>query len=152
MANPLAFKPLPVDPRTELNRRLETAPAEHAEALLVAWDLLQTAHDQGMLDLVNGLISAKDTVAGTLAKYAKTQEGVAGIRNALALAKVLTVLDPEMLDRLSKALDDATVAHRREAAPPSLFALLRRATSEDSRRGLSFLTLLLGSVGRSLKR
>jgi uncharacterized protein YjgD (DUF1641 family) len=152
MANPLAFKPIPVDPRTELNRRLENAPTEHAEALLVAWDLLQTAHDQGVLDLLNGLISAKDTVAGTVAKYAKTPEGVAGIRNALALAKVLTVLDPEMLDRLSKALDDATVEHRREGAPPSLFALLRRATSEDSRRGLSFVTLLLGSLGRSLKR
>jgi hypothetical protein len=30
--------------------------------------------------------------------------------------------------------------------------MFKRTTSEDGRRGLSFLTLLLVSVGRSLKR
>ncbi len=60
MANPLIFKPAAVDPKTELNRRLAAAPTEHAEALLVAWDILQTAHDEGVLDTLHGLIGAKD--------------------------------------------------------------------------------------------
>ena len=36
MANPIAFKPNPVDPKLELEKRLSAAPMEHGEALLVA--------------------------------------------------------------------------------------------------------------------
>ena len=60
MAIPLRFKPLPVDPKRELQRQLAAAPTEHAEALLVLWNLLETAHQKGILDLVDGMISAKD--------------------------------------------------------------------------------------------
>jgi len=71
MANPLNFKPLTVDPRTELQRRVAEAPVIHAEALLVAWDVLQAAHDQGILDMMHGMIGAKDTITGKVAEYAK---------------------------------------------------------------------------------
>lgn len=152
MANPLKFKPNPVDPKIELQRRLETAPSEHAEALLVAWDVLQSAHEAGLLDTLHGLIEAKDTIAGKVAEYAKLPEGVSGIRNLLAALKILTALDPEVLDQLSKAVVTASEEHRREATPPSLWQIARRATSEDSRRGLSFVTLLLAGLGRSMKR
>ncbi len=151
MANPLQFKPPAVDPRTELTRRLNAAPVEHAEALLVAWDILQTAHDEGVLDTVHGLIGAKDTIFAKLATYAKLPEGVATIRNLLAAAKIVGTLDPELLDRLSRVLVDATHEHQQEQKPPSLWQLFRRSTSADSRRGLSFLTLLLNGLGRSLK-
>ena len=101
MAAPLTFKPLPVDHKKELQKRLEAAPVEHGEALLVLWDLLQTAHDQGILDLLDGMVSAKDTIAITIAKYAKTPEGIAAIRNLLATVKLLGQLDPEVLDKKS---------------------------------------------------
>lgn len=152
MANPLVFKPNPVDPKTELQRRLDAAPKEHAEALLVAWDVLQAAHDKGLLDAVHGLIGAKDAIAGKVAEYAKLPEGVAGIRNLLAAAKILTVLDPEVLDGLSKVLATASQSHKLEEKPPSLWQIGKRAMSEDGRRGLSFATLLLTGLGRSLKR
>jgi uncharacterized protein YjgD (DUF1641 family) len=151
MAVPLTFKPLPVDPKAELQRRLAAAPVEHGEALLVLWDLLETAHDQGILDLLDGMVSAKDKIAETVAKYANTPEGIASIRNLLAAAKLLGQLDPEILDNLSKVMVDATAEHQKEQNPPSLWTLFRRSTSEDSRRGLSFLTLLLSGLGKSLK-
>jgi uncharacterized protein YjgD (DUF1641 family) len=151
MANPLKFKPPAVDPRTELNRRLAAAPQEHAEALLVAWDVLQTAHDQGVLDAFHGLIAAKDTVFGTLAEYAKLPEGAAGIRNFIALTRIFATIDPETLTRLSDSLVAANQQYQREQKPPSLWQLARRATSENSRRGLSFMTLLLSGIGGSLK-
>jgi len=151
MANPLPFTPKTADPRTEHELRLRNAPTEHAEAALVAWDVLQTAHDQGLLDLLQGIMGSKDMIAGKLAEYAKLPEGVAGIRNLLAFAKILTVLDPETLNCLANALDVATLEHRREQKAPSLWQLARRATSEDSRRGLSFFTLVLANVGRALK-
>ncbi|HEV2710767.1 MAG TPA: DUF1641 domain-containing protein [Edaphobacter sp.] len=151
MANPLTFKPLPVDPHLELERRLNAAPREHAEALLVVYDIIQAAHDNGLLDTAHGFISARDTIIGKLAEYAKTPEGETGIRNLLAAAKILAALDPEILDQLSRSVVTASQQHQQEQKPPSLWQLFKRTNSEDSRRGLSFLTLLLSGFGRSLK-
>ena len=151
MAVPIKFTPLPVDPHLELERRLRAAPREHAEALLVAYDVLQAAHDKGILDTLDGLITAKDTIFGKLAEYAKLPEGIAGIRNLLAGAKILTSIDPEILDKLSTAMIQANTDHKKEEKPPSLFQITRRIFSEDSRRTLSFMTLALGNVGKSLK-
>lgn len=150
MANPLKFEPKAVNPKLELQRRLDAAPTEHGEAMLVAWDLLQKAHDEGLLDLIHGLVGAKDTIAGKLAEYAKLPEGVAAIRNLMGVAKLLMVIDPDVLLAFTKAFDSASTLHSQEEKVPGLFTLARRATSEDSRRGLSLMTLLLAEVGRSL--
>jgi len=152
MANPLPFKPVRTDPRTELQRRLAEAPTKHAEALLVAWDILESAHDEGILDILHGVIEAKDTIAGKLAEYTKTPEGIAALRNFIAAAKILAALDPETLDHLSKSIVTASQQQKVEQNPPSLWKIFKRTTSEDGRRGLSFVTLLLSSFGKSLKR
>jgi uncharacterized protein YjgD (DUF1641 family) len=151
MANPITFVPLPIDPKLELQRRLDEAPIEHAEAMLVAWDVLQAAHDKGLLDALHGMIEAKDTITGKVAEYAKLPEGIAGIRNLIAALKILTALDPEMLDRLSREAASAAAAHAEEKEPPSLWEIGRRAVSEDGRRGLSFATRLLVGFGRAIK-
>ncbi|MGH9596766.1 MAG: DUF1641 domain-containing protein [Edaphobacter sp.] len=152
MARPIEFKPIPVDFKADLQNRLESAPDEHAAALLAAYDVLEAAYDEGLLDILHGMIASKDTIITTLSRYAKEPEGIAGIRNLLTAAKILTELDPEVLDHISKAMVSATEEHKQEQAPPSLFQLARRATSEDSRRGLSFMTLILSSLGKSLKK
>lgn len=150
MANPLAYKPPAVDPSLELDRKLAAAPQQHGEALLAAWDLLESAHQQGVLDALHGAVYAKDTIAGTLAQYAKQQESIQLLRNALSLAKILGTLDPEILENVARAMAEASEQHRNEETPPSLWKLIRRVNSEDSRRGLSFLTLMLAGLGRSL--
>lgn len=150
MANPIQFKPK-VDPKLELQRQLEAAPLENAEALLVGYDILKTAHANGTLDLVNGLIGGRDIIAGKVAEYAKLPGGIAAIRNLLAASKILTMLDPETLDNVTRALVTATAQHNAETKAPSLWTLARRATSEDSRRGLSLMTLILGALGKSLR-
>lgn len=151
MAKPIVFQPLPVDPHLELMRRLDAAPREHAEALLVAYDILQSAHDKGLLDAVHGLVGAKDTIFATLARYAKTPEGIAGIRNLLEGAKIFTAIDPETLSLISTAVAKASAQYRQEQTPPSLLEISRRAMGEDSRRALSFMTLTLSSIGKALK-
>ncbi|ADW70485.1 DUF1641 domain-containing protein [Granulicella tundricola] len=150
MANPLKFKVV-VDPKLELQRQLEAAPVENAEALLVAYDILKTAHANGTLDLVNGLVGGRDIIAAKVAEYAKLPGGIAAIRNLLELSKILMAIDPETLDQLTRCVTAAVGQHQAETKPPSLWALARRATSEDSRRGLSFMTLVLAAVGKSLK-
>jgi uncharacterized protein YjgD (DUF1641 family) len=170
MAHPITFKPKPVDPHVERMQRVEGAPKEHAEALLVLWDLLQVSHDKGLLDLAVGLVEGKDIITGKLAEAANLPESVAAIRNGMALARVLGSLDPDMLQRLAKSLDDASkqkVASEQQAAqhgskfkdkskpesakPPGIFAITKRALSADGRRGLAFATDLLVSLGRATK-
>jgi uncharacterized protein YjgD (DUF1641 family) len=151
MAHAITFKPKPVDPQLELMKRVEAAPREHAEALLVAWDMLQTAHDQGILDLAHGLIGGKNKIATTLAEGANTPEVIAAMRNGIALAKALGALDPELLERLTKGIDQGIQEHRAETEPPSLWQLFRRSTSNDARRGLSLLTSLLTCIGRATR-
>ena len=148
---PIAFKPVTVDFKLDLQKRLEKAPDEHAAALLAAYDILEAAYDQGLLDILRGMIASKDTIITTLAHFARQPEGVVGIRNLLTAAKILCELNPEVLDHASKAMSTATEEHQREQTPPSLWHIFQRANSEDGRRGLSFLTLLLSGFGKSLK-
>lgn len=151
MANPIPFEPRKVDPREELQKRLDAAPIEHAEALLVGYNILQTAHDNGTLDLVQGLIGGRDIVAGKLSEYALLPGGTALIRNVLAAGKLLMAFDPDTLDNLSKCVVTATGQHREEQHIPSLWQLFKRLGNAESRRGLSFITMLLAAVGRSLR-
>jgi len=151
MANPLPFKLANPDLHQELERRLARAPREHAEALLVAWDLLQTAHDKGILDLAQGLIGGRDIIATQLAAAANTPESISAMRNLISMGRILASLDPGTLDHLAKALDGAARQKEAEEKPPSLWQLFRRVTSDDGRRGISFVTTLLTGLGRSTK-
>jgi uncharacterized protein YjgD (DUF1641 family) len=168
MAHPITFVPQKHDPRKELMERVEAAPHEHAEALLMAWDLLQTAHDKGMLDLAKGLIGGKDIITGKLADAANTPEVIAGIRNGMAAARILASFDPDMLQRMAKSLDDAaeeklkaeneaamhgsaSVAHRNEerGKTPGLWSLLKMAFSKDVRSGLAYGLTIMAALGRA---
>jgi uncharacterized protein YjgD (DUF1641 family) len=147
MAQPITFTPQPIDPHVELMRKVEAAPREHAEALLVAWDVLQTAHDQGILDLVQGLLGGRDIIAGKLATAVAMPETINGIRNLIALGRIASALDPEVLHRLAKAMDQGMQGPHPDGSTPSLFRIMRQATSPAGKRGLSFAVQLLVALG-----
>ena len=147
MANPITFTPPPVDPHVELMRKVEAAPREHAEALLVAWDTLQTAHDQGVLDLLQGLMGGRDVIAGKLAG-AIVHAGIHQ-RNSQS----------DCLGKYSGRHRSGHAAPAREgngqgmqgpkadSQTPSMFRILRQATSPAGKRGLSFAVQLLVALG-----
>ena len=108
MANPIAFKPAEYDPKQGLMRKLEAAPAAHAEALLVAYDLLQTAHDQGILDTLHGMVHAKDEIFGHLAEGARVQESVDALRNLVSVGKILGAIEPETMSCIAAAMSTAS--------------------------------------------
>ena len=147
MANPITFVPQPVDPHVELMRKVEAAPREHAEALLVAWDTLQTAHDQGILDLLQGLIGGRDVIAGKLAEAMVLPESVNAVRNLIALGRIVASIDPEVLHRMAKAMDQGMQGPHVEAEPPSMFRILRQATSPAGKRGLMFAVQMMVALG-----
>ena len=152
MANPLAFRPHLSDPHQELERQLAAAPRQHAEALMVGWNLLQAAHDKGVLDLALGLVGGRDVIATRLGAAGNTPETIAAVRNLISMLKLLAALPPDMLEHVAEAMNEAGREQKSEEKPPSLWQLFRRATSEEGRRGLSFATTLLTGLGRSTKR
>ncbi len=151
MANPINFKPKSVDPKFELQRRLATAPNDHAEALLAAFDLLEEAHRQGVLDALHGAIGAKDTIVGLIADYSAKPASVKAIRNLLALGQLLGSLNPEPLSNLSKEMADSIAKHQATEPPPGLWQIFRRLSHPDARRGLSLMTSMLAALGRAIE-
>jgi uncharacterized protein YjgD (DUF1641 family) len=142
MANPIHFTPK-VDPRKELERRLEAAPMQHAEALLVLFDVLEEAHDQGLLDLMHGAVGSKNAIAAKLAYYAKQPMTTQALRNLLILGELLGSFDPTILaDTKNEVLD-------RRNKPPSLWRLFRTAASSDGRRGMGMFLAFVCGAGKS---
>ena len=145
MANPIKFKPAPYDPKNGLMRRLEAAPKEHAEALLVAYDLLQTAHEECFLDLLQGMVHAKNEIAGHLAEAARVQESVDALRNLISVGKILGAMEPETMSCIAAAL--STASKRTPDEPLSMWGLFKKISSKEGRRGLSLGVELITALG-----
>ena len=145
MANPIAFKPAAYDPKQGLMRKLEAAPEAHAEALLVLYDLLQTSHDEGLLDLLNGLVHAKNEIFGHLAEGGRMQESVDAMRNLVSIGKVLGAIEPETMSCIAAAM--STASKKTPDEPLSMWGLFKKVSSREGRRGLSLGVELLTALG-----
>jgi uncharacterized protein YjgD (DUF1641 family) len=151
MAEPVPFHAAPRNAHAQLRARLETAPEEHAAALLAACDILQELHDRGILDLVKSGLASSDELLEMLVDGVNTPETIRAIRNLLFWRGVLGQIEPEGFQGIFQAIPDAlTVATARRDQPLSLWKILRRAVSKDSLRGLTAAVDLLESFGRHL--
>jgi uncharacterized protein YjgD (DUF1641 family) len=131
----------PKDSREDLVRRIQEAPNEHAEALLAGYDLLQRLHEKGIIDLLNGLLSAGDTVVERVVDVISSKEMVTALRIALIFSNLLSSIDPDKLHAvMSNAGRDA----------PSLLAIGKQATSKDARRGMAAAVGLMTAFGEAL--
>jgi uncharacterized protein YjgD (DUF1641 family) len=131
----------PPDSRLDLVRRIESAPREHAEAVLEAYDVLQRLHDSGTLGLINGLLSAEDTVIGKVTDVVSSRQAVTALRIAMILGNALTSIDA---DRVHAAVAEA------ETHTPSLWQLLRAACSKEVRKAAGLGLSLAQIFGASL--
>jgi uncharacterized protein YjgD (DUF1641 family) len=131
----------PNNSRNDLIRRVEQAPVEHAEAVLAAYDLLQRLHEKGLIDLLNGLVSAGDTVVERVVGLISSREMVTALQMALMLGNLLNSINPDELH---------TVISNTGKETPSLFAIGRQAASKDARRGMAAAVSLLELLGRAL--
>ena len=129
----------PPDSRLDLVRRIESAPREHAEAVLEAYDVLQRLHDTGALALVSGLLSAENTVIDKVSDVVSSKQAVTMLRIAMILGGALTSLDADKVH--------AAVV---ETRTPSLWQILRAATSKEVRKALGLGVALARIFGASL--
>jgi uncharacterized protein YjgD (DUF1641 family) len=152
MAQPIPLELPPRDPRKELFDRLETAPQEHAEALLDAFDLLEELHQAGALQKIRGTISAGDEILEHAISAAKSPEGMRALRNLLILGQILSSIDPDLLKCMAVAARETLGSARKPASdPPGLLALLSEFRRPELRRSIAFLNKFLGALGAQLK-
>jgi len=149
MAKPIPLKLPPHDPRAELQSRLERAPLEHAEALLEGYEVLQGLHDEGVLELLRGLLSSGSKVLETAAEMAQAPESVRAIRNLIVLGKTLGEIDPNLFEGFAMALPEAMREARAQGNdPPGFLAILNKFRSKNLRRGLVAVNSLLEAWGK----
>jgi uncharacterized protein YjgD (DUF1641 family) len=158
MAKPIALAPKREGAeaaRDELRRRIESAPLEHAEALLSLWDLLEAAHENHVLDVARGALSSSNEILARLAETARSESSVRAMRNAILLAELLGAIDPAVLGAIARTVPAAlAAAHeqaRQEKDPPSLLRVARDLTSPDARRAHAVVASVLNAMGRSMK-
>jgi uncharacterized protein YjgD (DUF1641 family) len=131
----------PPDSRLDLLRRIESAPKEHAAAVLEAYDVLQRLHDAGVLGLVNGLLSAEDTVIEKVTDVVSSKQVVTALRIAMILGSALTSIDA---DSVHAAVAESVTR------TPSLWKLLRTACSKEVRKVVGLGLSLAQVFGASL--
>lgn len=151
MAQPIRFQSPPRDHRGTLAARVSAAPAEHAEAVLAAYEVLQGLHDRGVLDLLRGGLGSSDELLDIAVRAADAPESIRAVRNLLLLANALAAIEPELLADVTRAVPVALrQACRDEARPPGLWKLLSTFLNPDFRRGLAAANDLFVALGRNL--
>ncbi len=149
MAKAIEYDWVKQDLTTSEERKLEAAPLEHADAVLSAYDLLEEARREQVLDLLRGVLGAKTEIMSAIADMGSQPASVNALRNLVTLAKMVGAIDPEVVGNAAKNLDATMHAQREQKSPPSLWQLFRRANRPDVRRGLSLLVEATGAIGRA---
>jgi uncharacterized protein YjgD (DUF1641 family) len=151
MANPVLLELPAHDPRAELQTRLQHAPAEHAEALLALYEVLQNLHNLGVFEILRGGLVSSDKVAGIVVDTVKMPEFIRGIRNGMVMAKLLGAIEPELLEGLARALPEAIDALKSQnSKPPGLLSIFKQFSSHDSRRVMALGGAMVEAIGRNL--
>jgi len=151
MARPIPLELPKRDPREELRSRLEQAPVEHAEAVLAGFEVLQGLHDQGVLELLRGVLGGGDKILEIAVEASKTPEAIRGIRNLLIMTKIFGSIDPEVLKKFAEAVPDALVgaAKAQKKEPPGFWEVLRIVRGNNLRRCLTVMNSVLEALGKS---
>jgi uncharacterized protein YjgD (DUF1641 family) len=149
VARPILLELPPRDPRSELQARLAASPAEHAEALLAAYEVLQGLHDRGVFDLARGALGSSDRILEILVEEVKSPESIQAMRNFIVLTKLFGSIDTERLRAITGVID-ATLLRSQPAEPPSLWAMFKKLWNRDFRRGLAIGQDFLEKIGRAL--
>jgi len=149
VAKPIPLQLPPRDTREELHSRLQSAPVEHAEALLAGYEVLQGLHDSGVLELLRGLLSSGDKVLQVAVDATRTPDSFRIIRNLLLLVKMLGEIDPALFEGFVQALPEAMQTAREQGKDsPGLLSTLNQFRNKDLLRGIVVVNSVLEVWGR----
>jgi uncharacterized protein YjgD (DUF1641 family) len=126
---------------TDINRDFR------AEAIDSALALLTDLHRRGVIDLLRGMTGAGDDIVTRLAETANTPEAIRAMRNLISLTRILASINPEILHELAHEINRAPW---RKAARSSVWTILKRIGSRDTRRAIGATAYGLQVFGRVL--
>lgn len=121
----------------------------HPAAMRAASDLIDRLYQNGMLDLWRAFASSSGDIAAKVAEGADTGKVISAIRNGLTLLSMVGSVDPAILQSIASRPRDQQLGSKERGEPPSLWALLRRFSTSDSRRGLALIADTVESIGRA---
>lgn len=155
MAKPvqLDFPPRNLD--AERSRILADLPQKHAEALA---DLLALAEDlrrHNVINTLRGAVGAGGQLITYLSEAAAQPETARGLRNLIALAKILSSVNPELIEAIQRSMPRSwtdPAARGESTATPSLWKVARTLTSPPVRRALFGAGMVLAGVGVYMSR
>ncbi len=150
MAQPIPFHPPASDPHAAAAEHLKHAPHENAEALLSALAILQSLHDEGVLEIIRGGLGSRDKLLQILVNAANAPESIQSLRNLLILAKLAGTLDPKLLESVTQAVPEGLAAASTDK-PVGILQLLKRLCSQDTLRAVAAVVCMLQSIGKALK-
>ena len=137
MAQPIKYTPL------------EHAPSPHEGAINSGLDLLQAMHDKGILDLLRGAVGSGGELVKIAADAVDQPDPIRGIRNFVLLTQFFASIPPDALKSLVQTVQSGAKREKAHKAP-SLWQLLKRLRSEDTRHGLAVTLDLVEGLGRGL--
>ena len=149
MANPIPLDLPARGPRERILTRLHDAPAEHAEAVLAGYAVLQGLYDSGTLEVLRGLFGSGEKPLRLAVEAAERPESVRIARNLLILTRMLGEIDPDLFEGFAQALPEAMQQARQLGEePPGFWGLLKKFRSKDLRRGIVAVNNVLEAWGR----
>lgn len=146
MARPINFAvALPNEPHSA-HHAAQPDPDSCAETRAAVYLFLEQARQQGLFDLLRGIMGAKNTIFSEAANLTDTKTSTNAIRNGLVLAKVLGAINPDTLTRASNDVQASSKRLQFEQ-PPSLWQIFKRMRRPESRRGLAIAVAALSAIG-----
>ena len=79
----------PADARIDLIKKLESAPVEHAEAILHGYELLQQLHEKGFLELLTGVLTGGEAVLNHVVGLISSPTAITATRVGLMMVNLL---------------------------------------------------------------
>lgn len=155
MAKPIQLDFPPRNMEEERRRLLADLPVEHAEALA---DLLALAEDlrrHNVINTVRGAVGAGGQLVTYLSEAMAQPETARGLRNLIALAKLLGSVNPELIETIQSSLPESwrdPAARGETTRTPSLWKVARTLTSPPARRALLGAGMVLAAVGIYMSR
>ncbi|MFP5228028.1 MAG: DUF1641 domain-containing protein [Acidobacteriota bacterium] len=154
MAKAIQLDFSPRDHEAELRQGLADAPVEHAEAILEFIELIEVLHQQKVLSTLRGAIGARDNLVTCLSAAAAQPESIRALRNLLALSKILSRIDPGLLDAVDRTMENLSGGRGEPNAQkaPGWLQIGKLLWSPPARRALFAGGLILAGIGLHLEK
>ncbi len=142
------------DATAEWQQRLAAAPVEHAAAIIEFLELLEVLRKHNVLSTIRGAVGAGGDLIGHLAKAAAQPDTIRALRNMIAVAKIFSQIDPELIEAAGKSIPPELKDRnaRLQTPPPGIWRTIRVLGSAPASRVLFATGVMLAGIGYHMNK